>query len=39
MNERKFTRRNVIWCVTGVVIGILITVALLAITAPGLMIE
>lgn len=39
MNNRMFTKRNVLWCVTGLVIGILITAVLIAITAPGLMIE
>jgi uncharacterized protein (DUF302 family) len=39
MDERTFTLRNAAWGAAGLIIGILVTVILLLITAPGLMIE
>jgi uncharacterized protein (DUF302 family) len=38
MDQTRITRRHLVWGVAGLVLGILATVTLLALTAPGLMI-
>lgn len=39
MNEKRLSPRHAFWALTGFVVGVLVTVAVTAIAAPGLMIE